>query len=210
MEYVDILHPPTFEKSGDTLPIEEAWARGAWIGTFNLWVVQREPVPSILYHQRSFSSSWEPGKLDLSAGGHYRAGERREDGLREAWEELGLRLSFDEVTYLGRRINVSLDQEGRHRNNVVEVCAVVRDEPLSSYRLQDKEVECLVACPIEELLKAHADPGHTFEVEGIQPDGSPIYLEVGWDSFPYNWDNYHHKMTLLAQRLLAGEAHLLY
>jgi len=66
MEKVDILIPPTFEPSGQTKVLKQAWADEDWISTFNLWVVQSKPVPAILYQQRSSNSSWEPNKLDVS------------------------------------------------------------------------------------------------------------------------------------------------
>lgn len=44
-EQVDILKPPTFEKSGVVKSREQALDAGDWIGTFNLWIVKRQPVP---------------------------------------------------------------------------------------------------------------------------------------------------------------------
>lgn len=76
MECVDILIPPLFQKSGDTKPRKQAIADDDWIGAFNLWIIQTDPVPAIIYQQRSPNSTWEPSKLDVSAGGNYSLAQR--------------------------------------------------------------------------------------------------------------------------------------
>lgn len=111
MEKVDILTPPTFKKSGEVKPRNQAWANGDWIGTFNLWIVQDDPMPAIIYQQRSSNSSWAPDKLDVTAGGHYQADETIKGGLREVKEELGKDYQFKDLTALGRKLHVSPDEE---------------------------------------------------------------------------------------------------
>ena len=74
-EFVDILKPPDFTKSGIVKTREEALKNGDWTGTFNLCVVQDKPVAAIVYQQKSTDAEWAPGKLGMAAGGHYLAGE---------------------------------------------------------------------------------------------------------------------------------------
>lgn len=210
MEYVDILLPPTFEKSGKTKTLEEAWAAQDWIGTFNLWIIQKSPIPSVVYQLRSPRSSWAPGKLDVAAGGHYSAGETILDGMREVREELGKEYPEDSLIHLGRRINVSLDTRGRTRNNVVDICCVFDDAPLSSYILEEKEVYAISACPIESLGALHTGIVDRFMTEAITVGGEKMNIEVTRDSFPYNWDRYHQKMVKIIPRLLTGEKDICY
>ena len=47
-ESVDILTPPTFEKSGIVKLREDAWNNNDWIGTFNLWIVRDIPEASVV------------------------------------------------------------------------------------------------------------------------------------------------------------------
>jgi hypothetical protein len=210
MEIVDILQPPTFKKSGQTKSLQQAWADENWIGTFNLWIIQDQPVPAIVYQIRSPKSSWAPGKLDVTAGGHYSAGESLKDGLREVEEELQKMYRFEDVTYLGKKINVSPDVNGKERRNVVDVSFIKDDTPLSSYELQKSEVYAICTCPIAELIKVHTKEGYTFEVEIITNEGKTEKITVTKDSFPYNWDNYHFKIAVLADRFIRGENFLLY
>lgn len=210
MEYVDILTPPTFEKSGVIKPMEQAWADEDWIGTFNLWVVQDAPVPSMVYHMRSPQSRWAPNKLDVTAGGHYMTGEGLYDGLREAEEELGKKYIAEDLTYLGRKIFVGPDALGNMRHNVVDISILLDNAPLETYRLQQEEVYAVVSLPIAELLRVHTDNEYRFAAQAIAATGERVSMEVSAESFPFNWDNYHHKMVLIADRFLRGEKNLFY
>ena len=210
MELVDILVPPIFEKSGKIKTLEQAWDDEDWIGTFNLWIVQDDPVPALIYQQRSPNSSWAPNKLDVTAGGHYRAGEKIYEGLREVKEELGRDYKVGDLAYLGRKLNVSPDTKGRIRQNVVDIFIVLDNSPLDSYRLEKAEVYAICACSIDKLIKTHTQKGYNFEVSGITSEGNRIRIKVSKNSFPYNWENYHFKIALLAERLVKGENSLVY
>lgn len=210
METVDILLPPTFEKSGKTKTLQQAWKDEDWIGTFNLWIVKRRPVPSIIYQIRSDDSSWAPGKLDVTAGGHYVAGEEVVDGLREVIEELGKNYNSGDLTYIGKKINVSPDINGNMRHNVVDIAFIEDNNDLNTYILEKNEVFAICECPISELLKVHMDSEHEFEAKAIDCNKKLFLKKVKKDSFPFNWDNYHFKITLLADRFLSGEKNLIY
>lgn len=210
MEKVDILLPPTFKKSGVVKTLQQAWDDEDWIGTFNLWILQSKPVPAIVYQQRSPKSNWAPNKLDVTAGGHYEAGEEIMDGLREVREELGKEYNAKELTYLGKKLHVSPDTKGRMRQNAVDIFMTVDNSDTDNYKLQESEVYAICVCPIAELMKVHTIDNYSFSANGITSGGEEVEIKVDKDSFPYNWDNYHFKIVLLADRLLSGEKHLLY
>lgn len=209
MEQVDILLPPTFEKSGVIKSGTDAITNGDWIGTFNLWIIQTDPVPAIVYQQRSSQSTWAPNKLDVTAGGHYQAGETIFDGLREVKEELGRMYTKDQLTYLGRKLHVSPDVLNLIRHNVVDIFFATDNSVLDAYELEKEEVFALVTCPIDRLIQLHTY-GTEFSAHGITNVGQEMEITVASDSFPYNWDNYHFKIALLADRYLKGEKNLLY
>lgn len=210
MEMVDVLVPPTFAKSGVVKPLQQAWADQDWIGTFNLWILQNSPVPAIVYQVRSKGSSWGPGKLDVTAGGHYQAGEEISDGLREEQEELGKTYAATELTYLGKKLHISPDIKGKMRHNVVDINFVVDNSPLSSFNLEPKEVSALAILPIKELKKIHSNSKYSFTIMALDSTGVWFDLQISQASFPYNWDNYHYKTALLAERFLKGEDVLIY
>lgn len=210
MEFVDILEPPTFKKSGVKKPLKQAWQDSDWIGTFNLWIVQNEPISSIVYQIRSPKSSWAPGKLDVTAGGHYEAGEELYDGLREVEEELGKKYLSKDIVYIGKKIHVSPDVNGNMRQNVVDISFIVDNSSIESYVLQESEVYAICCCPIDDLIKVNTIENYTFKVQALTSTGLKEELLISKDSFPYNWDNYHFKVALLAKRFLSGEKNIIY
>jgi hypothetical protein len=209
MESFDILTPPTFQKSGIIKPRSQAFTDGDWVGTFNLWIIQSEPTPAIIYQQRGANATWAPSKLDVTAGGHYQAGESIYDGMREVEEELHRTYAIEALTYLGRKLHVSPDVHGLVRHNVVDIFFVTDNAPLESYKIDPQEVYALISCPIEDLIKAHTT-SHSFEAKGFDNEHQPISITVDKESFPYNWDDYHFKIALLAKRYLLGEEYLIY
>jgi len=210
MEKVDILLPPTFKKAGITKTLKEAWQNGDWIGTFNLWVLKDNPEASLVYQIRSPQSSWAPNKLDVTAGGHYSAGEEFLDGLREAKEELGRSFDPKMCVYMGRKIHVGVDVNNNKRHNLVDIYFTIDNFPLNDYVLEKNEVYAICECPIEELIKVHTIIGHTFQTIIHTNMGERAEYIVNKESFPYNWDDYHLKIALLAKRFLAKESNLIY
>ena len=210
MEKVDILVPPTFKKSGKIKTLVQAWDNEEWIGTFNLWIVQTKPVPAIVYQQRSPKSNWAPLKLDVTAGGHYEAGERISQGLREVREELGKNYKFKDITYLGRKLHVGPDTKKRMRQNVVDIFMVADDASLDTYTLQKEEVYAICICPISNLIRVHTKKGFSFTAQGLTNEKKKIRIKVTKESFPYNWDDYHFKVALLADRFIKKEQNVIY
>jgi hypothetical protein len=180
------------------------------MGAFNLWIVQTEPEPAIVYQQRSPNSTWEPNKLDVSAGGNYSAGESLLDGLREAEEELGKSYDPKNVVSVGRRLNVSPDKNGLERKTVLDIFLIEDNDSIDDYVLEEREVSGITVCPLSKLLELHQGLIDSFEVELLDNKGSLISYLVNKDSFPKNWDNYHYKMALLIERYIKGERNLVY
>jgi len=210
-EEVDILLPPSFEPSGQTKTREQAYRDGDWIGTFNLWIVTSKPEPAIVYQQRSPDRAWAPNLLDVTAGGHFQAGEKLTDGLREVSEELGKQYTPAQIIHLGKKLYVGLNANGTSHNNIVDIYMIEDDATLSSYVLQAEEVYALCACPVRELLKVHKDSRYSFTTKALTAIGDVIAITVSKASFPENyWDDYHYKIAILADRYFKGEQDLLY
>lgn len=209
-EHLDILQPPDFLPSGVVKTRDQAMKDGDWVGIFNLWIVARSPVPSIIYQQRGPDRSWGPNLLDVAVGGHYQASETKLDGLREAEEEVGKHYKEADITYLGRKMHVGESTDSGQKKNIIELYLVEDNSPLESYNLDPKEVHAICSCPVAELLKVHHDPSYSFPVDAIRHDGQPFSLTVRKDSFPHNWDDYHYKIAMLASRYFDGDTQLMY
>jgi len=137
------------------------------------------------------------------------AGETIFDGLREVDEELGKQYKKDEIVYLGRKLHVGPDVHGSLHHNVVDIFFVTDNSSLETYQLEINEVSAIVSCPVDDLIKLHLDKKE-FLACGLNNEGENFEVKVNHDSFPYNWDNYHFKISLLARRYLNGEKDLYY
>ncbi len=197
-EKVDILDAGTFQKTGAIKTWSQAKADGDWLATFNVWVIQTRPEPAIVYQLRSPNSTWEPNKLDVSAGGHLSAGEEPIDGVREADEELGLKLKKEDLVFVGTRVN-----EGN--KTFCNIFLVENNVPFSKYALDQNEVTAVFVCPLKKLLEVFEDATATFIAQGISFDNKPLTHEVSQKSFPFNADNYHQRMAQLIDKFLKGD-----
>ncbi|MCX2726366.1 NUDIX domain-containing protein [Thermomicrobium sp. 4228-Ro] len=102
---------------GLVMPRGEVHRLGLWHPAFHLWIVSWEGDQfRVLLQRRSWTKDTMPGKVDVSVGGHFRAGEYlpaaphaerpRRAVLRELREELGLDVEPEAVHWLGRRWSV--------------------------------------------------------------------------------------------------------
>ncbi|WP_138858604.1 NUDIX hydrolase [Exiguobacterium mexicanum] len=71
---------------------------GDWHETFHCWMTAHD---RLFLQLRSERKADFPGLFDITAAGHLAAGETVRDGVREIHEELGLDLTFDQLTPLG-------------------------------------------------------------------------------------------------------------
>jgi hypothetical protein len=208
---IQVLNPPLFEPSGKLLDRKVAWKDGKWFGSFNLWIVQSVPVPSIIYQLRSPTIGWAPNKLDVAVAGHYENLDTVEDTIqKELKEELGKEYKISDLIALGRRLNVGVGQDGSVRNSVSDLYLIEDNRPLDTYFLQKKEVYAICSCPLSELLKVHTIDNYTYHQKAIKHDKSEATIDINKSIFPPNWDPYHYKMALLIDQYFKGNKNLIY
>ncbi|MBZ0275880.1 MAG: NUDIX domain-containing protein, partial [Anaerolineae bacterium] len=70
---------------------------GDWHKVFHCWVAYRDESGRdfVVLQRRGPDTEVFPNLLDISAAGHYQAGETVRDGVREVREELGITVQFD-------------------------------------------------------------------------------------------------------------------
>ncbi len=111
-ELLDLDGQPT----GTVKPRHAVHRDGDWHGAFHVWIAWRDGagVPRLLLQRRSRWKDTMAGMVDVSVGGHYRAGEQpgsrlgrdkpaRSAVLRELREELGLAVRAEALVPVGRR-----------------------------------------------------------------------------------------------------------
>lgn len=143
---------------------------GLWHRSIHLWIVKEERY--ILFQRRSKKKDLEGGKVDVTVGGHFAAGENFIDVLREADEEVGLSVSPSELHYLhtqqAERFYPNQDSPERIDREFQEVYFCHCDQALSDYFLNPDEVDVLYEVPLDAAI-------------ALYEDGEPI-LAAGYDS----------------------------
>jgi isopentenyldiphosphate isomerase len=181
---------------------------GDWHRVFQCWVIYRDAAgrDRIVAQRRGPEKDFFPNLLDISAAGHYEAGETVRDGVREISEELGIQVDFDHLIPLGLRVGVArsgdlIDHE------FADVFFYICDKPLREYNYQREEVAGLVAFDIDDGLAMLAGERESIRAEAVGL-GEDVLTLTPADFVPTK-DHYHHKILILAKRALNGETPLL-
>lgn len=179
---------------------------GDWHQVFHCWVIGREPAGAafVVLQKRALDRDYA-GKIDISAAGHLEAGEQVCDGVREAEEELGLKVRFADLIPLGIRIGATkigdfIDRQFCH------VYFYECNRALETYPYQTEEILGLVKLPIEAGLRLFTGAAASVTVEAVGLGSDTI--ELTKDDFIHSLDNYVLKMLILARRYFDGETQL--
>ncbi len=139
---------------GEGKPRAAVHRDGDWHRAFHLWVVREGDL--VLLQRRSKRKDLEPGRIDVSVGGHVRYGETLIEVVREAEEELGLQVRPGQLTFLGSARSVRT-YEGALDREIQDVYVVRDERPLSEYSLSCDEVDTLYEVPVERALELYRD-----------------------------------------------------
>ena len=179
---------------------------GLWHLTLQFWIVRRSRDGShgLLFQERHLSQQAWPGKLDTTSAGHVRMGET--DLFRELEEELGVRPSAKDVSFVGvRRWDDAADPNMIDRE-LHQTYIWINDLPLDTYRLQPDEVTALVELTLsdaEALVtdKTQAVPGVRYEMAKALRS-----VTVRKDMLVPVADGFYLKVIDAVRRRIAGES----
>jgi isopentenyldiphosphate isomerase len=140
--------------TGQTKPRALVHQDGDWHRSFHLWIIKDGRF--VLLQRRSRNKDLEAGKVDVTVGGHFRAGESLEHVVREVEEEIGLfvrpkDLHFLETRKAERHYPQAIDREFQ------EIYVYCCDQPLQDYYLNPAEVDVLYEVPLEAAIALHRD-----------------------------------------------------
>ena len=193
----DIFQPPDFTVTG-IKPFKQAVVDGNWIGAVNVWVVRKTKNGlEVLYQARPDDSYYGAGKLDVSVGGYYEAGEYESGNhFREFQEELGVDIDLKNTYRVTRRLVSLVNQHtGRERRIVLDVYLSELDLKLTDLSPDPEEVAGLAWISLVDLLRLHRKEIEKLEIKGITGDKVATQYTVTRESFPPNFDDYHYAMT---------------
>jgi len=125
---------------------------GLWHKAFHCWIISEiNNVNCLIFQLRSKNSSF-PDLLDISAAGHFMKGETKKNVLREVNEELGIKLSFKNLNYLGQRIEVIDFGEIKNRE-FQDIFLIEIPDFVKLISPNNEEVNGIFWIPIEECIQ---------------------------------------------------------
>jgi hypothetical protein len=144
--------------------------------------------------------------LDISAAGHYQAGERIEDGVREIVEELGVEVDYSRLIPLGIKLDVGT--YGKITNR--EFCHVFLLQEArrpNEYTPSDDELSGLVEISIPDGLALFSSMTSEVLCRGVMRDSTTGKWQewegrANVDAFIPRLDPYYLKIFIMAERLL--------
>ncbi|HAS43106.1 MAG TPA: hypothetical protein DCS93_21680 [Microscillaceae bacterium] len=189
-------------------------AKGLWHKTIHCWVLRRgtddQPTPDhyVVFQQRSAQKEFNPLVLDISAAGHYAAGETDQDAAREIEEELGFQVDFQALIFLGILQEANIIP-GQYEQTAInrEFCYTYfleDNRPLNEYQIQEEEVADIIQIPIQEGLKLFS--GESKTAAGLDRHGKAATYHLK-DFLPRNL-TYYLKIFIMAERYFEGKKHL--
>ena len=203
---------------GVAKPRWQAHRDGDWHKTFHCWIIYRDDAGQdmMLFQKRGSGLELWPNRLDITAAGHYRAGETiASGGVREIEEELGLTVSAQQLLPAGIHVNVDEFVPGRKNHEFHEVYFFVHRQELSAYRPDPQEVAGLVPLACLDVLRLFAGEIETVSASGrflSQPGAAAEWrnadIAVSIADFVPSQDQYIQRVALCAQRILRGERYI--
>jgi isopentenyldiphosphate isomerase len=182
---------------------------GAWHRTFHCWIVSGAEGGKVLFQKRGPQKVLFPNFLDITAAGHLESGERPEDGVREVLEELGVKVDYSDLVYLGIKFDIAKQNNITNRE-FCDVYLLRKDTPPENYQPNVDEVEGLVEMSISDGLALFSSEITEAKVSGIEWNKETkkwerIQMNIQMDKAIPRIDSYYLKVFMMARKLLNGE-----
>lgn len=185
---------------------KEAHIKGLLHRTFQCWFSDSE----YLYFQIRGHNVEFPDFLDVTVGGHISAGETVEDASREIMEEIGVEISFKELSYLGRHYFTY--EDSTHNVREMDEVYIARIEGgLGSFRPSLNELLGIAAVPISAEKLIFNNSGISISVDAIMViDGETAKrkISLSGSSFIPGTERYFSHMFEVAGKFAAGTGNI--
>jgi isopentenyldiphosphate isomerase len=209
-ERFDVLHADG-SPTGRTKARALVHRDGDWHRAVHVWVAGRDATgaPFLLFQRRGSGKDTWPGRLDATVGGHFRAGERLAEALREVEEEIGIAAPPATLRPLGTRVWVNESEPGILDHELQEVFLLRDDRPLAAYRPHPAELAALIRFPLSPLLALLAGAAPTIAGQALAPGAArPVPVTCTPNDFIPTVDRYFYRVAIATAAALRGEHHV--
>ena len=163
MERIDVLTADGVP-TGIVKPKPDVHRDGDWHRAAHVWIVASDG--RVMLQRRALVKLTWPGLWDVSVAGHVSAGETPvEAAIRETREEIGLRITAEDLTHIAHlRFHCAL-RDGYVENEFHDVYLLRRDVELASLVLDPLEVAEVRYVSLDELERYDRVPlGDEYEI----------------------------------------------
>lgn len=197
--------------TGRTKPRAEVHRDGDWHRAVHVWVAGRdeEYQPFLMFQQRSLAKDTHPGRLDATVGGHYRAGERLEQAIREIEEEIGIEPDLSALRLLGVRVCASELEAGTLDRELQDVFLLKDSRPLTAYQPHPAEVAALVRFRLADLLPVLAGEAAGLEGDVLRQGASEVVrIPFPASDLGTRSDRYFYRVAIAVTNALRGDKYV--
>jgi len=177
---------------------------GLWHDIFTCLIINKDKRTVFLQiKNHKHNSIHNKDLIEITVGGHYKSGEKIEDGVREINEETGLDVNFKELISLGtRQVSLTIN-----KNYIIRefqyMILYSADKELEDFKNFDDEVVSFIEFNIDELIelllyKKDNIKGKT--INGIKNINLSNFVE----SYLNN-DKLYLRFLIAAKRYISGE-----
>ncbi len=181
----------------------EAHRAGLLHRTFHCWFADN----SALYFQiRGNGVAGFPGMLDVTVGGHIRAGENPEQASREILEEVGMKISFGDLHYLGTNY-FSYSNALVNMRELAEVFIFSLETGLEAFSPSPWELSGIAAVPYSTGSDIFKQGGRPKQVQALVVDSGLTHrksLKISWNSFVPESSEYFRRIFFIAEKYVSG------
>lgn len=203
MEYLDI-----YNDNHELLGVCEkklAHKLGMWHDVFTCQIINPKTKTAIFQIKNHLHNNLHSKDLiEITVGGHYKSGEKIEDGIREIKEETGLDISYDKLIYLGVRQTCKTINSDYIIREFQHIHLLPLDKKISEYTgFDEDEIANMIEFDIDELIDLLLV--NRKDIIGKTKDGN---LNITLDNFVKSYlegDKLYLRLLIAAKRFINSE-----
>lgn len=152
MEYLDIYND-NHELIG-TCEKKLAHKLGMWHEVFTCQFINEEKETAIFQiKNHNHNNIHDKDLIEITVGGHYKAGEKMKDGVRELKEETGIDVDFEDLKYLGVRQVATTVNPSYIVREFQHIFLGFTNKDITEFNSLDDEVTEFIEFNIDELIE---------------------------------------------------------